>query len=60
MVKVKSESIVVKEVVENFIGHASQFMLVSIHVIDIELNHRRVHLRGLRETDRAAMQPFQV
>jgi hypothetical protein len=41
-------------------GHVSQFMLVSIHVIDIELNHRRVHLRGLRETDGSAMQSFQV
>jgi hypothetical protein len=35
-------------------------MLISINVIDIELNDRRVHLIGFRETDRSAMQPFQV
>jgi len=28
-------------------GRVSQFMLVSIRVIDIEFNHRRVHLMGL-------------
>lgn len=35
-------------------------MLRSIHVIDIEFNDRRVHLIGFRETDRSALQPFQV
>jgi hypothetical protein len=35
-------------------------MLVSIDVINIEFNNRRVHLRGLRETDGSAMQSFQV
>lgn len=35
-------------------------MLVSIHVIDIELTDRCMHLIGFRETDRSAMQPLQV
>ncbi len=35
-------------------------MLISIDVIDVELNHRRVHLSGLRESDGSTMQSFQV
>src|SRR3569832_227556 len=35
-------------------------MLVSIRVIDIEFNHCRVHLIGLREADSSAMQSFQM
>lgn len=35
-------------------------MLRGIRMIDIEFNHHHVHLRGLREADRAAVQSLQV
>ena len=47
-------------VVPTFDGRVSQFTLVSIDVIDIEFNHRRMHLSGLRETDGSTMQSFQM
>jgi len=37
-------------------GRVSQLMLLSIKVIDIELDHRVVHLHRSRVADRASLQ----